>query len=103
VAFDRNRGDFRFVKDKPFYMRYRNRIWLERDVALGRFVFTPYVYDEIYYDTSKSAWVPNRYAIGLQVPAGIHLVLEPYFLWQNDLTATPRHVHAFGLTFKFYF
>ena len=103
VLVNRNRGDFRFVKGKPFSMRYRNRIWVERDVELGRFVFTPYIYDEIFYETSKSAWVPNRYAAGVQLPASRHLVVEPYYLRQNDRLAKPQHVNAFGLKLNFYF
>ncbi len=75
VLVNRNRGEFRFEKERPFFMRYRNRIWLERDVELGGFVFTPYIFDEIFYDTSKSAWVPNRFAAGVaaagqQAPRG---------------------------------
>jgi hypothetical protein len=103
VLLDRNRGDFRFAKDKPFSMRYRNRLWAERDFKIGGFVFTPYVYDEIYFDTSKGAWVPNRYAAGLQIPVGIHVVLETYYLAENDKLDTPKHVNAAGLTLNLYF
>ena len=50
VVSDRNRGEFRFVKGQTFSTRYRNRLQLERDIKYGTFVFTPYVYDEIFYD-----------------------------------------------------
>jgi hypothetical protein len=84
-------------------MRYRNRLWAERDLNLGRLVFTPYVYDEVFYDTRYSAWTTNRTAIGLQFPTGPHVVIEPYVLRQNDQRATPKHVNAFGFTLNLYF
>ena len=103
VILDRNRGDFRFVKDKPFSMRYRNRLELDRDCTIKGYMFTPYAYDEVFYDTSKSAWVPNRYAFGIQLPIGAHFLAEPYYLRQNNSKATPKHVNAAGLTLDFYF
>ncbi len=103
VIVNRNRGEFRFTNDKPFSMRYRSRIWIERDLKLHRFVFTPFVFDEIYYDTGKSAWVPNQYCLGFQIPIGTHVVVEPSYLKQNDRLATPQHVNATRLVFSFYF
>jgi hypothetical protein len=82
---------------------YRNRLRLDRDCRLGNFAFTPYVYDEIFYDSQYDAWNRNRYAIGVQVPSGAHVVIEPYFLRLNDSRSTPRHVNAFGLTLNLYF
>lgn len=103
VFMDRNRGEFRFIRGQGFSMRYRNRIWLERDLKIGEFVFTPFVYDEFFYDTGKSAWVPNRYAAGVQIPAGEHIVFEPYYARQNDRLSTPQHLNALGLKFRLYF
>ena len=103
VISDRNRGELRFTSGEPFSMRYRQRIWIERDLKLGPVVFTPFVFDEIYYDISKSAWVPNQYAAGLQIPLGMHLVLEPSCLSRSDRLATPQYVNAIHLRFDFYF
>ena len=58
VIADRNRGEFRFFKGKPFYTRYRNRLRLERDVRFGRFTCTPYGYGEVFYDTRYDLWTP---------------------------------------------
>jgi hypothetical protein len=103
VLADRNRGEFRFIKGQPFSTRYRNRLRLDRDCKLGSFAFTPYVYDEIFYDTRYDAWIRNRYAIGVQVPSGAHVVIEPYILRQKDSRSTPPHVDAFGITLNLYF
>jgi hypothetical protein len=103
VVFDRNRGDFRFVSGKAFSVRYRNRLWAERDVAVWRFAFTPYVNYEIDYDLSRSAWNPKRYAAGLQFPVQTHVVIEPNYTVQNDRLDLPHHIHAVGLTLGLYF
>ena len=103
VVADRNGGEFRFIKGQPFSTRYRNRLWLERDVQFGSFVCTPFVYDEIFYDTRYDQWTPNRFAAGVQLPIGRHVVLEPYYLRQESNRSDPPHVNAFGFKFNLYF
>jgi Protein of unknown function (DUF2490) len=103
VLADRNRGDFRFVHGQPFSERYRNRLRADRDFSIGRFRLTPYAYDEVFYDARYHAWTTNRYAIGVQVPAGPHLVVETYVLRQNNERASPPHLEAVGLTFNLFF
>jgi uncharacterized protein DUF2490 len=100
---DRSRGDFRFVNGQPFSARYRNRLWLDRDLKFRGLVFTPYAYDEIYFDTRYDAWSSNRIALGLQIPAGPHVVAEPYFQQQVNSRSTPRVIDALGLKFSLYF
>jgi hypothetical protein len=103
VIADRNRGEFRFIKGQGFSMRYRNRLWAERDFKVRRLVLTPYVYDEVFYDTRYGSWNRNRLAAGVQVPVGPHVVVEPYLLRQNDSQSTRQHVHALGLALNLYF
>jgi hypothetical protein len=102
VISDRNRGDFRFIKGQPFSTLYRNRLRLERDIRHGWLNCTPYVYDEIFYDTRYDRWTPNRYASGVQFPAGPHVVLEPYYLRQNGSHSNPPHINAFGFKLNLY-
>ena len=102
VISDRNRGDFRFIKDQPFSALYRNRLRLERDVRHGWLDCTPYVYDEIVYDTRYDGWTLNRYALGVQFPIGQHVVLEPYYLGQNSSRSNPPHLNAFGFKLNLY-
>jgi len=103
IVSDRSRGEMRFISGKPFSTRYRNKLQLERDFAIGRFVYTPYINGEVFYDTRYDAWDQNRYSAGVQVPAGAHVVLETYFLRQNHSRSASPHVNAFGLRFRFYF
>jgi hypothetical protein len=103
VVSDRNRGEFRFIRGQAFSTRYRNRLRLERDITYGSYVFTPYIYDEIFYDPRYDQWTPNRYAFGLQFPVGQHVVLEPYYLRQDGNRSNPPHINVFGFKVNLYF
>jgi hypothetical protein len=102
VLSDRNRGEFRFIRGQPFSMRYRNRLGLERELSLGSIGFTPYVYDEYYYDTRYSAFSVVRYSAGLQSPVGRHVSLEPYVVWKIDKQSSQRHTAALGFKLNLY-
>ena len=103
VVSDRNRGEFRFIKGQPFSMRYRNKLNVERDVRFRQFEFTPYAYAEVFYDTRYTAWNRNRWAAGIQIPAGSHMEVDTFVVRQQDTRATPRWVNALGLTWNLYF
>lgn len=111
---DRNREDFRFVNGE-FSFRYRNRLTIERELPLfeGRNI-TPYVSGEIFYDTRFSVWNRNRIAVGVQhtLIRGplqkmlLHkrqVVLDIYFMKQNDSRSQIPHVRALGAALVFYF
>lgn len=100
---DRHRGEFRFIKGQGFSNRYRNRLRLERDIQSHWLGFTPYIYDEIFYDTRYGQWTPNRYGMGIQFPAGSHVVLEPYYFRQNGSHSNPPHLNVFAFTWSLYF
>ncbi len=111
---DRNREDFRFVNG-VFSFRYRNRVSVEREVHLfkGRTI-TPYVSAEIFYDTRTSAWNRNRLSVGFQqslrrgplrkmlVPKR-QVILDLYYMRQNDSRSEIQHVNAIGAALAFYF
>lgn len=99
---DRNRSDLRWISGK-FNWRYRNRLALERSFRIGSASVTPFVRDEIYYESRFDGWVQNDYAIGVSVPLGRRLEAEPYYKRQNHSRSTPRHVNAIGLKFSLYF
>jgi hypothetical protein len=101
VISDRNRGEFRFVKGEPFSTRYRNRLRLERDFKYGWLDCTPYAYDEVFFDTRYDRWTPNRYAFGVEFPAGPHIVLEPYYLRQNSRSNSPE-LNVLGFKLNLY-
>lgn len=121
VLSDRNREDLRFING-DFSFRYRNRLTLEREFHLPKFVpklltrrsITPYVSGEIFFDTRYSIWNRNRLAVGvlqslrpgplrkMLVPKR-QMILDLYFMRQNDSRSTAQHVKAFGAALSFYF
>jgi hypothetical protein len=111
---DRNREDFRFISGE-FSFRYRNRVTLEREfhVFKQRSV-TPYVSGEVYYDTRFDTWNRNRWAVGVQTSLRRNalikmllpkrqIVLDLYYMRQNDSRSSDPHVNALGAVLAFYF
>ena len=111
---DRNRQDFRFI-DGDFSFRYRNRVTLERELHLlkGRTI-TPYVSGEIFYDTRYNTWNRNRFAGGVQVALRDgplrkmlmpkrQVILDLYYMRQNDSRSDIQHVNAIGAALGFHF
>jgi len=111
---DRNRQDFRFVNG-DFSFRYRNRVSIEREVDLFKErTITPYVSAEIFYDTRSNAWNRNRLAVGVQqslrrgplrkmlLPKR-QIILDLYYMRQNDTRSEIQHVNAIGAALAFYF
>jgi hypothetical protein len=111
---DRNREDFRFVSG-DFSFRYRNRVTIEREVHLyKKRNITPYVSGELFYDTRYSTWNRNRLAVGVQAALRrgplrkmlLHkrqVILDLYFMRQNDSRSDTPHVNALGVALTFYF
>jgi hypothetical protein len=110
---DRNRQDFRII-DGDYSFRYRNRLTLEREFVIGERGFTPYTSGELYFDSRYNIWNRNRYAFGIQIPMKrkgplgdfFHkeqVVLNLYYLRQNDSRSSIQHVNAIGMIWEFYF
>lgn len=121
ILSDRNREDFRLVNG-GFSFRYRNRVTLEREFRLPKFVpklltgrsITPYVSGEIFYDTRYGIWNRNRLAVGFQqsMKRGLlrkmglfrhQIIFDFYLMHQNDSRASTPHVNAVGAALGFYF
>ena len=111
---DRNREDFRFVNG-DFSFRYRNRVTLEREFhLLKRRTVTPYVSGEVFYDTRYNIWNRNRLAVGVQTSLKRgpilklllpkrQIILDLYYMRQNDSRAEIQHVNGIGAALAFYF
>jgi hypothetical protein len=111
---DSNRQDFRFIKG-DFSFRYRNRVQLEREIQVfKKHSITPYVSGAIFYDTRFDVWNRNRFAVGIMTSlrAGPlrklllpknQVILDLYYLHQNDSRSNPAHVDGFGAVLQFYF
>lgn len=113
VLSDRNREDFRFLKG-DFSFRYRNRLTIEREFELKKRTITPYVSGEVFYDTRYDTWNRNRLATGVQISLrqGLlrklllskrQVILDLYYLRQNDSRSDTQHVNAIGTALALYF
>lgn len=111
---DRNREDFRFING-DFSFRYRNRVTLEREFPLFQErTITPYVSEEVFYDTRYQTWNRNRLTVGMQTtlkPGPLQrmllpkhqIILDIYYAWQNDSRSQKPHVNALAVTLAFHF
>ena len=113
VLSDRNREDFRFLKG-DFSFRYRNRLTIEREFELKKRTITPYVSGEVFYDTRYDTWNRNRLATGVQISLRRgplrkmllpkrQVILDLYYLRQNDSRSDTQHVNAIGAALAIYF
>lgn len=110
---DRNREDLRFING-DFSFRYRNRVTIEREFRLKQRTLTPYASGEIYYDTRYRAWNRNRLTAGIQTSLRRgpilkmllpkrQVILDLYYMRQNDSRSQTQHVNALGAALAFYF
>jgi hypothetical protein len=111
---DRNREEFRWING-DFSFRYRNRVFIEREFHLvkGRKTI-PYLSGEMFYDTRYDIWNRNRMAVGVQqslrrgplekmVLPKHQVILDLYFMHQNDSRSSIPHVNAVGVVLSYYF
>lgn len=94
---DRNRGELRDVNNKESG-RYRNRLRLERNVAMGKFRMTPYANAEAYYDGRVDDWNQADAAVGAEFPWYYSTILEFSFTHQFKKSAEDNQV--IGLTLQ---
>jgi len=98
---DRNRIDLRWING-DFRARYRNRLKLERSFPVGRFELTPYSHAEIFREGEKRGWTRFRYAAGCEWTITKRLVVEAYYLRENDWRSVPQFVNVVGSSLQFY-
>ncbi len=101
LVSDRNRGDLRWING-VFSTRYRNRLRVERDFAIGVVKLTPYLTGEAFYDLRKDLWNRVEFSAGAEIPLGRRPVIEFYYLRQNNSHSETQHVNGFGITFQWH-
>jgi hypothetical protein len=98
VISDRNRVEFHFHSPRPNFIQYRNRIQIEH--ALRWHDLDAFVADEVFHDSVASAWIRNRFYLGVGKKVNKHFTLEVYYVRQNDSHSHPGDINALGSTFK---
>lgn len=95
---DRNRLEYHLRTPPPSFIHYRNRIQLERSLKHG---LTPFLADEVYYDSHFGAWIRNRVYAGISKKVSAHFTFDIYYLRQSDSHSHPGDLNVVGSTLKF--
>jgi len=86
---DRNRADLDWTSE-TFTWRYRNKLTIERTVAVYSYHFIPYVAAESYYVDKYHKWsTTDLYAGGL-FPVGKHVQFNVYYEHENNTGKKPN-------------
>jgi hypothetical protein len=103
LVSNRGRVDLRFI-DAENSWRFRNRLSLEKEIAIGRVRMTPYARGEVYYDSRFAEWSRTEWIAGATFPLRRRLEFESYFSYQNDTGGdVNRQVYAIGTVLNVYF
>lgn len=103
LVSNRLRLDLRFIGAESSW-RFRNRLSIEKEIAIGRVRMTPYARGEVYYDSRYAEWSRTEWIAGATFPVRSRLEVESYFNYQNDTGGdVNRQVYAIGAALNVYF
>jgi hypothetical protein len=103
VATARNRVELRFI-NSDFSWRFRHRLGIEKDVAIGTYDITPYARAEFYYDSTYKKWSRTALTAGCVFPIRKRSEIEMYYEHQNRTETSPnRQLNAIGIQLNLYF
>jgi hypothetical protein len=64
-------------------------------------IFTPFLADEVFYDSHFAAWIRNRVSAGISKKVNAHFTFDIYYLRQSDSHSHPGDLNVVGSTLKF--
>jgi hypothetical protein len=100
---DRNRADLDW-KSGTFTWRYRNKLTLERTVAIGSYHLIPYVAAEPYYVDKYHKWSTTDLYAGCLFPVGKRVQFNVYYEHENNTGKHPNQpVNDLGLALDLFF
>ena len=103
LILDRNRADLDW-KDGKFSWRYRNKLTLERTVAIYSYHLIPYAAVEPFYESQYEKWSTTSLYFGTLLPVGKHVEFNPYYEHDNNTGKRPnQQVNSVGLAMYLYF
>jgi len=103
VATARNRLELRFING-DFSWRFRHRLGIERNFAIGSYGITPYARAEFYYDSTYGKWSRTALTGGCIFPIRKHSEMEAYYEHQNKTEKSPNlQLSAIGIQLNLYF
>ena len=99
---DRNRADLDW-SDGKFTWRYRNRLQVEKSLAIGSYHPAPYSSVEVYYESEYQKWSTTEVYAGCLFPIKKRFELDPYYEHQNSTGKSPNsQLHGIGLILNIY-
>jgi len=103
LVTDRNRADLDW-KAGIFTWRYRNKLTLERTIAIYSYHLIPYVAAEPFYESQYGKWSTTSLYAGSLLPVGKHVEFNPYYEHDNNTGKHPnRQVNSAGLALYLFF
>lgn len=100
---DRNRVDLDWTSGK-FNWRYRNKLSVERTVAVHSYHLIPYGAVEPYYGSAFNKWSTTALYAGCLLPVGRHVEFNPYYEHENNTGWQRNHPeNAVGLALYLFF
>ena len=99
---DKNRGDLDW-QNGSFSWRYRNRVQIEKTLAIGSYHPAPYASAEFFYDSRYGKWSDTAIYAGCSFPIGKHSEFQPYYEHQNNTGKSPnQQLNQLGLILNLY-
>jgi hypothetical protein len=86
---DRNRADLDWTSE-TFAWRYRNKLTIERTIAINSYHFIPYVAAEPYYVDKYHKWSTTDLYAGSLFPVGKHVQFNAYYEHENNTGKKPN-------------
>lgn len=100
---DRNRSDLDWSNGK-FKWRYRNKLEVEKALAIHSYHPAPYSSVEVYYESQYQKWSTTEIYAGCLFPIRKRFEFDAYYEHQNNTGKSPnRQLHGIGLTLNIYF
>jgi hypothetical protein len=94
---DRNRSDLDW-SNGHFKWRYRNKLEIEKPLAIRTYHPAPYSSVEVYYESQYQKWSTTEIYLGCLFPIRKHFELDPYYEHQNNTGKSPNtQLHGIGL------
>jgi hypothetical protein len=102
LVSDRNRSDLDW-SNGTFKWRYRNKLEIEKPLAIRSYHPAPYASVEVYYQSQYQKWSTTEIYAGCLFPIRKRFELDAYYEHQNNTSKSPnRQLHGVGLTLNIY-
>jgi hypothetical protein len=99
---DRNRSDLDW-SDGKFKWRYRNKLEIEKPLAIRSYHPGPYSSVEVYYESQYQKWSTTEVYVGCLFPIRKRFELDTYYEHQNNTGKSPNsQLHGIGVTLNIY-